>query len=80
MDNFSIESNLMSFLLDAVLTSGLEIRLCKEPRAPLNSPAAPNFCRESKGVLFDIHNTFMKLMKMQFGYLDKKTLNFEPWM
>ena len=34
-------------------------------RAPLNSPAAPsNFCRESKDVLFDIQNTFIKLMKM----------------
>ena len=43
----------------------------------LNTPAAPsNFCREPKDVLFDIHNTFMKLMKMQLGSL--KNCNFEP--
>ena len=38
--------------------SGLEIRGCQEPRAPLNSPAAPsNFCREPKDVLFSIQNS-----------------------
>ena len=43
---------------------GLEIRRCREPRALLNAPAAPaNFCREPENVLFDIQNTFMKLMK-----------------
>ena len=48
-----------------------------EPRAPLNSSAAPsNFCRGPKDVLFDIHNTFTK---MQLGSLKKKT-NFEPWI
>ena len=36
------------------------------------TPAAPsNFCREPKYVLFDIHNIFMKLMKMQLGSLEK---------
>ena len=51
--------------------SGLEIRGCWEPRAPLDAPADPNICREPKYVLFDIHNTFMKLMKMQLGSLEK---------
>ena len=32
--------------------SGLDISWCQEPRAPLNSPAAPyNFCREPKDVV-----------------------------
>ena len=39
---------------------------------PLNDPTAPsNFCREPKYVLFDIHNIFKKLMKMQLGSLEK---------
>ena len=43
--------------------SGLEIKGCQEPRAPLNAPASPsNFCREPKYVLYDIQKTFMKLM------------------
>ena len=43
--------------------SGLEIRGCREPRAPLKSPATPSkFCREPKYVLFDIQKTSMKLM------------------
>ena len=51
---------------------GLEIRGCREPRAPLHAPAAPsNICREPENVLFDIQNTFMKLMKMQLGSLEK---------
>ena len=58
--------------------TGLEISGCQEPRAPLNSPVAPsNFCREPENVLFDIQNTFLKLMKMQLGSLEKN-LNFEP--
>ena len=56
--------------------SGLEIRGCPEPMAPLSSPAAPsNFCREPKDVLVSIHNTFLWLLKMQLGSLEKK-LNF----
>ena len=59
-------------LVHVVGYAGLEIRGCREPRAPLNAPAAPsNFCREPKYVLFDIQNTFMKLMKMQLGSLEK---------
>ena len=51
---------------------GLEIRECSEPRAPLNAPAAPsNFWREAKYLLLDIQDTSMKLMKMQFGSLEK---------
>ena len=70
----------MSGVLLILSLPGLEIRGCREPRAPLNAPAAPsNVCREPKYVLFDIQNTFMKLMKMQLGSLEKN-LNFEPWL
>ena len=42
--------------------TGLEIRGCREPRAPLNSPAAPsNFCWEPKNVLVSIHKISRKL-------------------
>ena len=55
-----------------IIMTGLEIRGCREPRAPLNVPAAPsNICREPKYVLFDIQNNSMKLMKMQLGSLEK---------
>ena len=38
----------------------------REPRAPLNSPAAPsNFCREPKNVLVSIHNIWKWLSKME---------------
>ena len=38
--------------------TGLEIKGCREPRAPFNSPAAPsNFWEEPKDVLVSIHNT-----------------------
>ena len=51
---------------------GLEIRGCKEPRAPLNSPVAPsNFCREPKDELVSLHNTFRLPLKMQLGSLKK---------
>ena len=33
--------------------------------------APSNFCRKPKDVLFATHNTFMKLMKMQLGSLEK---------
>ena len=57
------------------LCSGLQIS--QEPRAPLNAPAAPStFCREPKYVLFDIQNTFMKLMEKHFQGLPGKNLNF----
>ena len=43
----------------SILGEGLEIRGCREPRAPSNSPAAhSNFSREPKNVLVSIHNTF----------------------
>ena len=52
--------------------TGVEISWSQEPKALLNSPAAPsNFCRGPKDILFDIHNTFMKLMKMQLESLEK---------
>ena len=52
--------------------AGLEIRGCREPSAPLNSPAAPsNLCREPKNVLVSIHNTCKWLRKMQLGSLVK---------
>ena len=52
--------------------SGLEIRGCREPRAPLNSPAAPSyFCREPKNVLVYIDNTCKWPLKMQLGSLEK---------
>ena len=36
-------------------STGLEIRGCREPRAPLNVPVAPsNFCGEPKYILLDI--------------------------
>ena len=58
--------------------AGLEIRGCWEPRAPLNTPAAPsNFCREPNDVLFAIHNTFMKAYENAIG-LPGKNCNFEP--
>ena len=39
---------------------GLEIRGCREPRAPLNSPVAPsNFCREPKDVLVSMYTTYL---------------------
>ena len=42
-----------------ILSTGLEIRGCREPRADMNSSGAPsNFCRESKDVLVSIHKTF----------------------
>ena len=63
--------------MKVVSSAGLEMRGCREPRAPLNSPAAPsNFCREPKDVLVSIHNTFQRRLKMQLGSLEK--LNFEP--
>ena len=38
--------------------AGLEIKGCREPRAPSNSPAAAsNFCREPKYVLVSIYTT-----------------------
>ena len=41
------------------------IRGCREPRAPLNSPAAPsNFCREPKNVMVSIHNSCKWLLNM----------------
>ena len=52
--------------------SGLNIILSQESRAPLNS-----FSAYKTDVLFDIHNTFMKLMKMQLGSL-KKVLISRP--
>ena len=55
-----------------IIRSGFEIRGCQEPRAPLNSPAAPsNFCREPKDVLFSIQNTYRYLSEMQLGSLEK---------
>ena len=52
------------------MTIGLETSCSQRPRVPLNSPLAPlNFCRVPKDVLFDIHNTLMKLIKMQCGSL-----------
>ena len=46
----------------------------------LNSPAAPsNFCRESRDVLFDIHNIFMKLMKIQLGSLEFRALKMTSY-
>ena len=46
------------FLSYKLTCTGLVIRGCQEPRAPLNSPAAPsNFCREPKVVLVSVHNT-----------------------
>ena len=54
------------------MDSGLDIRGCQDPRAPLNSPAAPsNFCREPKGVLYSKQNTFRYLLKMQLGSQEK---------
>ena len=51
------------------------LKLAGAWRFPSNSPTAPsNFSRESKDVLFDICNTFMKLKPMQMGSLEKKTL------
>ena len=60
--------------------SGLEIRGCRERRAPLNASAAPsNICREPKYVLFDIQNTlkFYEAFDDAIG-LPEKNLNFEP--
>ena len=57
--------------LQIPLIPGLEIKGCREPRAPLKSPAAPtNFCREPKNVLVSIHNTCKWLLKMQLGSLE----------
>ena len=51
------------------MLSGLEIRGCREPRAPSNSPGTPfNFCREPKNVLVYIHNSYF--IKMQLGSLE----------
>ena len=64
--------------INFLLLSGLEIRGSRELRAPLNASAAPSdFCREPQNVLFDIENTFLKLMKMQLVSLEKN-LDFEP--
>ena len=53
-----------------VTKPGIEISSSREHRGTLNFPAAPsNFCSEHKYVLFDIHNTFIKLMNMQLGSL-----------
>ena len=60
------------------LIPGLEIRGSREPRAPLKSPLVPsNFCREPKGVLFSLHNTFRyKLLKMKFtGSLENNLIS-----
>ena len=55
---------------------GLEIRGCQEPRAALNSHAAPsNFGREPKDVLVSIQNTFRQLFKMQLGSLEKSFIS-----
>ena len=46
---------IIAILLVFFTWAGLEIRGCREPRAFLNSPAAPsNFCREPKDVLVSI--------------------------
>ena len=48
--------------------TGLEIRGCRELRAPLNVLAAPsNFCREPKYVLFDIQKTFFEAYEDAIG-------------
>ena len=61
--------NLFTYIF--IIFQGSKLGGCQDPRALLNSPSAPsNFCREPKDVLFAIHSTFMKLMKMQLGSLD----------
>ena len=48
--------------------SGLEIRGCREPRAPLNSPAAPsNFCRELPQIFAGIPNMYWFLYTSPLG-------------
>ena len=55
--NLGVQS-LSRYLGTGCSHAGLEIRGSQEPRATLNSPAAPsNFWREPKNVLVTIHNT-----------------------
>ena len=67
-----LKKNRVGTSVKKIIMAGLEIRGCREPRAPLNSPAAPsNFCREPKHVLVFIHSTCKWLLKMQLGSLKK---------
>ena len=55
----SLDDKLSRIMSVTFQNPGLEIRGCRDPRAPLHSLAAPsNFCREPKDVLISIHNTF----------------------
>ena len=61
-------------------TPGLEIRGCRQPRAPLNAPAASsNFCREPKYVLFKWLTEHFYEAYEDAIWLPGKNLNFEPW-
>ena len=47
--------------------TGLEIRRCREPRPPLNSPAVPsNFGREPINVLVPLQDAMNSLEKASF--------------
>ena len=55
-----------------------DIRRCWEPRAPLNSAAPANFCREPNDVHVSIHNTFREGFEDAMGLPEKKHLISSP--
>ena len=58
------------------VNAGLETRGCREPRASLNSPAAPaNFCREPKDVLVSIQTPLGSFWRCNWAPWKKKLIS-----